>query len=128
MKNIMKRAWEIYRTLTGDRQVKMSMALRQAWAESRNTKSEKEICIDRLNTIVANSSTYDYCEFEISVSDWQKNGKDRTYFSIIEKSSNRKSSHHYAKKDYGYFDNIANVYVPSNNSLHDNLNFGGNRF
>ena len=35
MKHIMKRAWEIYRTLEGDKIAKLSMALRQAWAEYR---------------------------------------------------------------------------------------------
>lgn len=32
-KQIMKRAWEIYRTLVGDRIAKLSMAMRMAWAE-----------------------------------------------------------------------------------------------
>lgn len=32
-KKIMKRAWEIYRTLEGDRIAKLSMAMRMAWAE-----------------------------------------------------------------------------------------------
>lgn len=35
MKQIMKRAWQIYRTLTGDKIAKLSMALRQAWAEAK---------------------------------------------------------------------------------------------
>lgn len=39
MKKIMKRAWEIYRTLEGDRLAKLSMALRQAWAEAKTEKS-----------------------------------------------------------------------------------------
>ena len=34
-KAIMKRAWEIYRTLEGDRAAKMSMALREAWEEAK---------------------------------------------------------------------------------------------
>lgn len=37
MKNVMKRAWEIYRTLTGDRLAKLSQALKMAWAEVRET-------------------------------------------------------------------------------------------
>lgn len=40
MKKIMTRAWEIYRTLEGDRLAKLSMALRQAWAEAKEEKSE----------------------------------------------------------------------------------------
>jgi cell fate (sporulation/competence/biofilm development) regulator YmcA (YheA/YmcA/DUF963 family) len=33
MRNVMKRAWEIYRTLEGDRLAKLSFALKQAWSE-----------------------------------------------------------------------------------------------
>lgn len=39
MKQIMKRAWEIYRTLEGDKIAKLSMALRQAWAEAKAKKA-----------------------------------------------------------------------------------------
>jgi hypothetical protein len=39
MKQIMKRAWEIYRTLVGDRIAKLSMALRQAWKEMKTSKT-----------------------------------------------------------------------------------------
>ena len=35
MKEIMNRAWEIYKTLEGDHSAKLSMALRMAWKESR---------------------------------------------------------------------------------------------
>ncbi len=41
MKKIMTRAWEIYRTLEGDRLAKLAMALRQAWAEAK-AEAEKE--------------------------------------------------------------------------------------
>lgn len=46
MKNIMKRAWEIYRTLTGDHIAKLSMALRMAWQEVK--KMAKEINYESL--------------------------------------------------------------------------------
>lgn len=36
-KQIMRRAWEIFRTLTGDRIAKLSQALKMAWAEVKNT-------------------------------------------------------------------------------------------
>lgn len=42
MKNIMKRAWEIFRTLTGDRDAKLKLALKQAWAEAKS-KANKRI-------------------------------------------------------------------------------------
>lgn len=42
---IMKRAWEIFRTLTGDRIAKLSAALKKAWAEFKNSacKAMKEL-------------------------------------------------------------------------------------
>ena len=53
-RQIMFRAWEIYRTLTGDRQAKLSMALRQAWMEVKTMnennakKNELTETIDRM--------------------------------------------------------------------------------
>lgn len=41
MKQIMKRAWEIYRELIGDKIAKLSMALRQAWAEAKAAAAKK---------------------------------------------------------------------------------------
>lgn len=127
MKNVMKRAWEIYRTLTGDHIAKLSAALRQAWNEvKRVAKSIKEQCIERLETIVANSCTYDYCVFEIRVSDWQKHGKDRTYLSIIEKAV--RTSKHYKVREYGYVDNVTGTYVPGKEDLRKNYTFSGASF
>lgn len=40
MKNVMRRAWEIYRRLTGDRLAKLSMALKRAWAEKKKKNAE----------------------------------------------------------------------------------------
>lgn len=40
MKEIMNRAWEIYRTLEGDHLAKLAMALRQAWAERKSSGSK----------------------------------------------------------------------------------------
>ena len=40
-KEVMKRAWEIYRTLSGDRNAKLSQALKQAWAEAKTSEEPK---------------------------------------------------------------------------------------
>ena len=40
MKKLMKRAWEIVITLEGDLRAKLSVALKQAWAELKNVKKE----------------------------------------------------------------------------------------
>lgn len=43
MKNVMARAWEIYRTLEGDRLAKLSLALRQAWSEIKGGNKMVEL-------------------------------------------------------------------------------------
>lgn len=89
----------------------------------------KEFALERLNTIVANSTTYDYCEFEILASDWEKYGKSRTYFKIVEKSKNSKVSKHYKVKDYGYLDNLSGEYFPQKyGDLSKDYTFSGSSF
>lgn len=46
MKNIMKRAWEIYRTLEGDRLAKLAMALKQAWAEAKAENGREDMLLE----------------------------------------------------------------------------------
>lgn len=57
-----------------------------------------ENCIKRLEEIIKNSTSYDYCEFEVESKKWTGYGKDRTYLSIVEKSKDYKTSKHYKKK------------------------------
>lgn len=129
MKQIMKRAWEIYRTLEGDRLAKLSMALRQAWAEAKAAKvSPKQQIIDRLNEIVANSAILAGCELIVNANDWQNYGKDRTYFAIVERSTGRASCH-YKEKKYGYIDNITGEYFPAKyGDARENYTFSGMAF
>lgn len=88
----------------------------------------KQECIDRLNTIVENSSTYDYCEFVVKANDWQNYGKDRTYFSIVEKSTDSASTH-YKEKKYGFIDNKNGKYFPDKYAdLTENYTFGNMKF
>ena len=46
MKKIMRRAWEIYRTLEGDHIAKLSLALKTAWRET--TVETPEEIIEKL--------------------------------------------------------------------------------
>lgn len=88
----------------------------------------KEKCIARLNEIVEHTPKCKY-DYEIVANDWAKNGKNRTYFAIVEKSIDIKISNHYAKKSYGYFDNVSGVYFPDKyGDVRDNFDFGGNRW
>lgn len=65
MKKIMRRAWEIYRTLEGDHRAKLALALRQAWKEAK--KESPESIIEKLQAQ------------GLKVTRWTKYGHDRIY-------------------------------------------------
>lgn len=89
----------------------------------------REMCIARLNDIVDHSNSYAYCEFSVVVNDWAKGNKSRTYFAIVEKSTNSKVSKHYCKRTYGYFDNVSGEYIPDKyGDVRENYNFSGYRY
>lgn len=129
MRNIMKKAWAIYRTLTnGTHREKLSAALKKAWAEvkKKTFKSMKEQCIDRLNTIIAHSAQYDYCDMYVVAKDWANYGQSRTYIKIVERAV--RGSKHYVERDYGYIDNITGAYVAGKHNCFDNYTFSGAKF
>ena len=67
--SIMKRAWEIVKTMVGDTVAKLSYALKQAWAEAKAPADEilNGWNITKLEKAGANR--------------WTKYGKDRMYLS-----------------------------------------------
>lgn len=81
MKNIMKKAWEIYRTLTGDHIAKLSMALRMAWQEVKKMVKEtfngfaKVIIPGRENCSDDESSKF------LTLKSWNKNSISRIYLN-----------------------------------------------
>lgn len=76
---------------------------------------KKTEVIARLNAIADLANSYDNgYHYEVKISEWVKYGKDRTYFSIIETRDNSK---HYVKKDYGFYDNNAEEFVPGKASI-----------
>ena len=120
-KAIMVRAWEIFHTLQGDRDAKLSHALKTAWAEAKAPKkSLKEEIISKVEYIVSKAS--DIYNYEIVVRDWANYGKSRTYIKVEETSN---SSKHYKCYDFGYIDNIANTYIAGNKDANGNLNLVG---
>lgn len=101
---IMKRAWDLVKKAS----MTISCGLKKAWKEAKEmeesirTKVRKE-----LESLIAEATNvYDY---EIVESVWEKYGKSRTYFKVIE---TRKNSKHYASYDCGYVDNKTEVYFP----------------
>ncbi len=84
----------------------------------------KNDIIKRINAIADLANSYDNgYHYEVKTSEWVKYGKDRTYFSIVETRDNSK---HYVKKDYGYFDNNAEEFVPGKASI--DYTFSGEKF
>mgnify|MGYP003373712467 CR=1 FL=1 len=75
-KAVMTRAWEIYRTLTGDRRTKLSMALRRAWAEIKAANEKKEFGDHEVIVIEGMSRNQVW-----SFNRWEKYGKRRIYIN-----------------------------------------------
>lgn len=119
-KAVMLRAWEIFHTLQGDRDAKLSHALKMAWAEAKAPKSLKEEIISKVEYIVSKAS--DRYNYEIVVRDWTNYGKSRTYIKVKETSN---SSKHYKCYDFGYIDNIANTYIAGNKDANGNFDLAG---
>lgn len=103
LSSIMKRAWELVKKAG----MTISAGLKRAWKEAKemeeNTRNKVVKAIEIL--IAEATDVYDY---EISENVWEKYGKSRTYFKIIE---TRKNSKHYASYDCGYINNETNEYV-----------------
>jgi hypothetical protein len=120
---IMRRAWEIKRS----ENVSISEALKAAWAEAKNPtpKTLREEMIERINTIISASNRPEDYTLTAVVNDWANYGKNRTYISIVETRAN---SRHYAKREYGYIDNLTNAYVPGKCDARQNYTFSGAKF
>lgn len=107
LRKIMKRAWELVKKAG----MNISSGLKKAWEEAKTVmENKKEIIIKKLKAVAAEKNSYDNgYHYEVSVSNWENYGKSRTYIAIIE---TRNCSKHYVKSNYGYYDNIADEYVP----------------
>lgn len=80
MKNIMKRAWEIYRTLTGDRIAKLSAALKMAWAEIKNAVKAAFTGFASVASVEKRENASDVCHY-LTFKAWEKNGIRRIYIN-----------------------------------------------
>lgn len=110
MKEIMKRAWKIYRTLEGDRLAKLTMALRQAWAEYKSGCSEKQTFNGFAKVqyrAYSDNSTGDDCFLAFKA--WSKNGINRIYIND------------YKRRTLGYIDCASkNATITNNQGLYSN--------
>lgn len=104
MMNVMKRAWEIYRTLTGDHIAKISTALRMAWAEIKNTAKETFCGFAKIAKNDRASDDCDYITFKL----WEKASKRRVYLND------------YKRRTIGYIDAITKEIVICDNQGNTN--------
>lgn len=74
VRKIMQRAWEIYRTLQGDRIAKIAYAMKQAWAEAKQPVAPTGEIVKGWNVTALE---------EAGACRWQKYGKDRLYIGDI---------------------------------------------
>lgn len=103
MKEIMTRAWEIYRTLEGDRLAKLSAALRQAWAEVKAVAKKAFENTAKVAYRTYADGTTDDCCF-ITFNAWNKGGHNRVYLND------------YKRRTIGYIENGSFV-IASNQGI-----------
>ena len=116
LSSIMKRAWQLVKK-SG---MTISSGLKKAWKEA---KDMKEQLISKMEKI-AEIAKCDGWHYDVIAKDWNNYGKSRTYFSIVE---TRDHSTHYKKYDFGYYDNVAEKYVPGRSNLENNYDLSGKR-
>lgn len=109
----MKRAWEIYRTLTGDRIAKLSAALKQAWAEVKN--AVKKVVFSGVATVAKKENTYDESCF-LTFKAWEKYGKKRIYIND------------YKNRTIGYIENGETIIKDNQGNYRSEIDFAINNF
>lgn len=88
---------------------------------------KKDDAIKRLKVIVDASENPIY-DYEIKSNVWEKYGKSRTYFSIIETRTDG-ASKHYKEKKYGFIDNKTGDYQAEKyGDLTKDYTFSGSSF
>lgn len=108
LSEIMKRAWVIYRTTDI---TSFSKALKESWVEAKApVVKDVEYYTNLVNAIkdkwvrenTSNTTIY------ASVKYWEKYGKSRRYFTIVEVRNSNRSRKEYT---FGYYDNKSGEYV-----------------
>lgn len=101
MKEIMKRAWEIYRTLTGIHKEKISIALKKAWSE---VKTMVKKAFEKIAVVARceNPDPESRCEY-VTFKAWEKGDKKRIYISD------------YKNRTLGYIDRVTGETIINDN-------------
>ena len=96
-REIMRRAHELARFMTGDYIARMSYGLRQAWKEARSATVYEVVGRNEIGVRVEGC-----VPARLSLNRWTKYGKDRLYVSEIRAR---------IEKKYGYLDLLTNRFV-----------------
>lgn len=123
---IMKRAWSIFKKIP----MTFNEALRIAWKEAKikvqdniqKVKTLKDVIIERMELMCKDGNDAGVFHFETYINDWLKYGRNRTYLKIIK---TRKHSSMHQEYDYGYYDNISEIYVPGKHNIREGYGFYG---
>lgn len=100
----MKRAWELVKKES----MTISAGLKKAWKEAKDLmESIRNKVAAEIESLIAEAA--DIYNYKMIVNVWEKYGKSRTYFKVIE---TRAHSTHCTTYDCGYVDNKSEVYVP----------------
>lgn len=99
MKNIMKRAWEIYKTLNGTHLDKLSVALKKAWAEFKARAKET---FEGFAKIAKINNPYSDCSY-LTFKFWEKGSHKRIYIND------------YKRRTIGYINAITKEVVINDN-------------
>lgn len=126
LSSIMKRAWIIFKKIP----MSFGEALKRAWKEAKakvedninKVKTLKDVIIDRMELMCKDGNEAGVFHFEVYVTDWCKYGRDRTYLKIVK---TRKHSKMYQEYDYGYYDNISEIYVAGKHNIRSGYGFYG---
>lgn len=81
----------------------------------------KDELIGRLNKIEEADKVGGGFNRLAKITEWNNYGKSRTYLKMVE---TREGSKHYNEKDYGYYDNTNNLYVPGKFDLESSKIYG----
>lgn len=116
LSKIMKRAWELVKGFGFN----ISEALKKAWTEAKDMKEQLIAKMEKLAEI----AKCDGWHYEVVAKEWNNYGKSRCYLSIIE---TRRNSKHYAKYDFGYYDNKSGAYVAGRRDLKSSYDLSGTK-
>ena len=117
LSNIMKRAWEFVKKSA----MTISSGLKAAWKEAKEMmKSIRNRVAAEIESLIAEAA--DIYNYKMIVNVWEKYGKSRTYFKVIE---TRAHSTHCTTYDCGYVDNKSEVYVSGKVDVFGKYTLGG---